>query len=481
MIKWFYHWDEWRKAYWGLIDKHSELFAFLHRMYVFQHLQELGRQDTRETLFRMREGILFSKIWRMLKHRFAGRNKEQASATADSQFEAVDVCAPVVDVLFYTFSNRDTCMGVGEKLFDKIRERCLNISTGFYQNELHPIIDSDQHHGSAVITLKVKPTIKGTVRFFQLLPFVYGFGLKSKSVSKFIFRHPLVTGINLLKITTTSACIEQMLNRVRPRVILSCNEQGGSDASILFALAKKKGIKTVQYMHAVPTKQFVPFICDEYWSWSELTTRMLVGPVEDSRVINMGSLEHESRELLSARSNIVSVEEKRVLFLAQMGMDEAWGIRSILDGMKMFREGLNYCQEPLKVRVREHPGAGDKEREMLLDSMGKIPFELSTKITPLAQDIEWATHIYTVCSNAIFAALLGGKPAYLIWNEELDGIYGRAFLPNENVVGNRAEFIESLNQITPASSVEATLQQSLGNPGAVDRAVDRIKELIATC
>lgn len=480
MIKWFYYWDEWRKAYWSLIDKHPEMFAFLHRMYLFQHVQAIGRRDSRDVSIRFNRAIFPSSVWRKLKQRITGSSRSGSSAIGTIESETVDV-QDQVDILFYTFANRATCLGVGEKLFDKIREQKLEITGAFYQNERDRILTGEQHHGNQVVTLKAKPSAKGVVRFIQLLPFVYLFGLKSKAVAKFIFLHPLMTLINLLKITTTSASMERMLDRLNPRIILSCNEQGGGDASILFALAKKYNIHTIQYMHAIPTKQFVPFICDEYWSWSEITTRMLLGDEQDSRAINLGSLEHENRASASIQCDVVPSEERRVLFLAQMGMDEAWDIRSNSAGMHTFCDGIRLFKGAVKVRVREHPVAGSKEREMLLASMEKIPFELTTKSTPLAQDVEWATHVYTICSNAIFAALLGGKPAYLFWNQELDGIYGRAFLPESNVLGSSTEFVDSLNSTATLDGTGSILEQVLGSTEAQDRAVNRIKHLITAC
>ena len=480
MIKWFYYWDEWRKAYWSLIDNYPELFAFLHRMYVFQHSDELGQLDKRDSLIRIKAADISSRIDNKLHRKVVDRNKSEPSVSNSSPAEPVGQYTQA-DVLFYTHSNRDTCLGVGEKLFDAIRDKQLDISCAFYQNDRHRILNSSQHRGIPVITLDVTPTLKGVVRFFRLLPIVYSHGLKSKVVAKFIFRHPLVALVNLLKISMTTACIEQMLESVNPKILLSCNEQGGADASIMFALAKKMGIHTIQYMHAVPTKQFVPFICDEYWSWSELTTRMLMGEMEDKRVINMGSLEHENRASVSVQCDLVPSEEHRVLFLAQMGMDEEWGIHANVEGMDKFCEGLRMYSGQVKLRVREHPYAGTKEREMLEKVMSDIPYEITTKESPLSKDVEWATHVYSICSNAIFAALLGGKPAYLIWNNELNEIYGRPFFPSSCIVGSASEFVETLNDPVEKDNSESIIQQVLGMPGAVDRAVSRIEQIAGVC
>ncbi len=454
----------------------------MHRMYVFQHLRELGEvkekkevsstSTTKVSTFSVKSKEALNRRWTTFTRR---RNAGGSDRSLGS-----DHVASRIDVLFYTFADRETCLGVGEKIFDRIHDRGMDITGAFYQNDRDKIIGTQQHRGCSVITLRARLSAKGFFRFIQLIPVVFLFGLKSKAVSSFVFRHPLMTLINLLKITTTSASMSKMLDRVKPRLILSCNEQGGGDASILFSLARKRGIKTIQYMHAVPTKQFVPFICDEYWSWSELTTRMLLDSEQDSRVRAIGSLEHDESEVCSNSSGEAQVG-RRILFLAQMGMDEVWGIHSVADGMHEFCEGLRLYSGIYKVRVREHPSAGIEERDMLHRSMENIPFELTTKATPLAEDIAWATHVYTVCSNAIFAALLGGKPSYLFWKEELDGIYGRAFLPDENVLENTAELIESLELDTTVDDTVNSLRKVVGNLGAIDRAVLRLQQLVTEC
>lgn len=480
MIERFYRWHEWRKAYWGLIDRYPELFAFLHRMYVFQHFYELGRFDRCQSFYRLD----LSKIWRpvllKIKRRWPSHKRSEPSA-ATYEGSPVSVSSRQIDILFYTYSNRDTCLGVGEKLFANIQASKRGITGAYYQNGRHKILDSDRHRGMPVITLSVIPTLKGLIRFFLLLPIVYGYGISSVSVFKFITRHPLVTAINLLKITTASACIGKLLDRAKPKVLIACNEQGGEDNSILFALARKKGIHAIQYMHAVPTKQFVPFICDEYWSWSELTTNMLIGNGKDGRILNIGSLEHENKETISNKQTTVNDSEWRVLFLSQIGMDEAWGIHAVGNAINLFRTCILGYKANMKVKVREHPGAGRQQREMLERAMTGISYEITTKEIPLAADVEWATHVYSVSSNAIFSGLLGGKPSFLFWNDELDEIYGRCFLPDECVINSLEDMKASLKKALSAGHAEDILQKVLGPPGALDRATRRTIDLVTLC
>jgi hypothetical protein len=233
-------------------------------------------------------------------------------------------------------------------------------------------------------------------------------------------------------------------------------------------------------MHAIPTKQFRPFICNEYWSWSETTTHMLLNGERDDRVINIGSLEHEHKAAVN-RNKQRPNGEKRVLFLSQVGLDEAWGVNAIRNGMKTFQEGLQRCRQNVAVRVREHPNADGIRRQKLLDLLDQIPYSLSDRSNRLADDIEWATHVYSVSSNAILAALLGRKPAYLFWNAELDEIYGRCFLPDECIIKNASDMAASLEKDHPAQCAETILQEVLGPPGALDRAAERLSALVTTC
>jgi len=480
MIKWFYYWGEWRRAYWGLIDQYPELFAFLHRMYVLQYQREPDSVGVSDAVFRDRTRAAAVGTSKKLKGQFASRGglagATHASTVSQNYNEAGDI-----DVLFDARVARDTCLGVGEKLFSKMKEKYPEINGAFYQNGRRRVLPSDQHAGCPVITLDLKLTTKAGFRFLRLLSVVYLHGFRSTAVVRMVFMHPLITWGNLLKITMMSVSAERMLDRIHPKIIISCNEQGGADASILFALAKKKGIYTIQYLHCPPTRQFVPFICDEYWSWSELTAQMLLGGTTDTRVINIGSLEHENRADVLAPGNRTEPEERRVLFLSQMGMDEAWGIRAVADGMKKFIEGVQRYSEAVRVRVREHPQAKAAEREMLENVMRGVPFEVTTKAVPLAQDIAWATHVYSISSTGILSALLDGKPAYLLWNSELDEVYGRCFLPDQNIVNSSKDFVESLNRFLPPDYAELILQQVLGSPGAMDRAVERVCRLVKAC
>lgn len=481
MIKWFYYWDEWRKAYWNSIDKYPELFAFLHRMYVFQHQRESGSVDANDAVFRA--GARTVPVWALkkLRDRSACRGRPtgatHTSAVSKNDDEAVDI-----DVLFDTRVARDTCLGVGEKLFAKMREKNPEIKGAFYQNGRRRVLPCGQHAGCPVITLDQKLTGRGILRFLRLLPVVYLHGFKSSAVVRMVFLHPLIIWVNLLKITTLSVAVERMLDRIRPKIIISCNEQGGADATVLFALARRKGILTIQYMHAAPTKQFVPFISNEFWSWSELTTDMLLGETTDPRVINLGSLEHENQARVSTPGRKAESEEPvRVLFLAQAGMDEAWGIHSVERGVQLLKAGIQKFEGEVELRVREHPSANAQRRSILKKLFSDIPYELTTKEIPLEEDIKWATHVYAVSSNAIFAGLLGGKPSYLLWNDELNEIYGRCFLPDENVVSNQHALLRSLKTFDCPIPPQESLSELLGPLGALDRAVDRIQQLVEAC
>ncbi len=446
-------------------------------MYVFQHQKELGGLNIDEALFKgglraiSRETIQKIKCFPSKKSVSGAQSGSPVPANSPSH----------VDVLFDARTARDTCLGVGEKLFAKMREKDPDIQGAFYQTGNRRVLPLSEHIGCKVITAHAKPTLSAMVRFLRLLPVAYWHGLKSADVARVLFLHPLVTTINLIKIVLMVDSIDRALEMSKPKVVISCNEQGGGDASILFALARKKGIHTVQYLHCPPTRQFVPFISDDFWGWSELTTRMLLGDAQDSRVISMGSLEHENRSEGSIQSDQPEPEERRVLFLAQMGMDEAWGIHAVVDGMKKFSEGIRLYPGAMKVRIREHPNAKQTERMMLEDAMAGISFEITAKSVLLTEDVAWATHVYAVSSNAIFAGLVGGRPSYLFWNDQLDEIYGRCFLPDECVVKSSAEFVESLDRSLLADHAEQILQDVLGPPGAMDRAVERIQQLVKIC
>jgi hypothetical protein len=477
----FILWQEWRKAYWKSMDRYPELFAFLHRMYVFHYNLENAVDKKDEVLFKVPGNERFRAL--LKKIRRIPEKSTHAHKLAANMGKALPSSSFIrSDILFYTHSHRDTCLGVGEKIFQKIRHQEIPLTGSYYQNIRHVILDEEVHEGIPVLTLNPRVSLRSLMRFSMIVPIVYLNGMKSLEVATFILKHPLITMVNLLKITITADCINTMLCQVAPKVIISPNEQGGADASIMFALARKVGIHTIQYLHCPPTKQFVPFISNEYWTWSPLTRDMMLGSDDDERVRVLGALEHEATEdCITGATPRQCDEEVRILYLAQMAMDDAWGIKAVSKGSRILREGIQLYPKQLKLRIREHPYADKRERAMLESQMNGMEYEITTKATPLTEDIEWATHVYSVSSTAIIAALIQGKPGFLFWNEELNSIYGQAFLPPGNIVSSGEELIDSLRRPRDMAAIQQVIHQVLGPPGAVDRAVSRIEQIIGAC
>lgn len=475
----FVLWHEWRKAYWKGAEKFPELFAFLHRTYVLQYEVESGQLSMGD--------VLFNPIVERIK---GGQGKKVSGKEAVLKApEGVNFKNELevnrfkqADLLFLAHSHRDTCLGVGEKLFKRIHQRKLTISGSYYQSIRQLILPESIHEGVPIATLSPQISIKGIFRFFVLVPVMYVLGMRSFVVARFIVFHPIITLTALLKITMLTECIRDMLFKIRPKVVLAPNEQGGGDISVVFAVARDMGIRTIQYLHGSPTRQFVPFICDEYWSWSELTTTMLLGVESDIRVKNIGCLEHQVRNRSKPRVAEYSQHgERRILFLSQVAMDEAWGIGAVAAGVNIFKKGILDFSDPIVLRIRAHPNSNEKQFEQIATLFSGITYELSTKEVPLMEDVKWATHVYSVSSNAIFAALLGGKPAYLFWNDELSEIYGRCFLLDENVISTKEEFLRSLESDECIEESAQTLTRVLGSSGSLDRAVDRIQQLLESC
>ncbi len=477
MIRRFVYWDEWRKAYWDKMDRYPELFALLHRMYVAQYYGVIQPPD------RKKKPGPFSHIMRVgsgVKRRLQRRMKRRVAAPSpvvSRDHEDALQSPSSIDVLFYAYARRDTCLGVGEKLFQGLAEVAPTTRLAYYQNATRPVIDRSVHQGAYVLTLQRGINWRGVTGFIRMLPVLLTGACKSGIVARYVLIHLPTFIAHALKICCTAEAQRRFLKQYRPRIIIACNEQGGSDNSILFAVARKMGIHTVQYLHCPPTRQFVPFICSEYWNWSPLTRSMLLGEQQDDRVLEIGCLEHDVSGAVAAESTSSS-EIERILFLSQAGMDEGWGIHAVEKGVELFRQGLGYCRKPYLLRIRIHPNEDAWRARVRENLFEGLSYEVSDKHTAIEQDVEWASRVYTVSSNGIFAAFRLNRPGFLLWSAELDEIYGRAFLPDRFLVRNAEEWMRSLECKITVAEASQVLDEVLGPPGSVKKAVNRISEIV---
>lgn len=170
----------------------------------------------------------------------------------------------------------------------------------------------------------------------------------------------------------------------------------------------------------------------------------------------------------------------KLFFIHQLLSDDVWKFQVFAKAVELVAE-IERVRKDVEIRIRKYSDCRQVHELKLMHVFEGLSVEITSQSTPLDEDMKWATNLYTVCSNAIFAVLLVGKPAHLIWNSELDEIYGRAFLPNGCIIGSPDAFFESLIDLVGNDNSESILQQVLGVPGAMDRALAHLNQLVAAC
>ena len=454
-------WGAWVDAFWRHIHRQAVWFPFLHEMY--------NRQMAPVGLLRTARNVA-----RRLR-------SSQVPDEAPAPQLAVD---PRCDVLFVALGDRANCLGVGKRLARIIDERDVPIRMAFFQPEEEIILDTEASRRYRVVTMRRRMRFSLLWRFPWMALRAYVIGVSNPIVRSFVLRHPVVTLFVLLKSMIRCDSCEVVLRETGARMVVAANEGGvSSGGAALFAVARRTGIRTVQYLHGMPNRMFVPFLADEFWMWSDLTIEMLRRQSADEasihRMLPIGSLEYDECYYPDAADRVTPVASsaRHVLIISQLGCDPAWGTEVF--GMLARRLAMALRDvEDLSVRVRLHPNELEQEIVRWQTILDGIPFEVSPRTRSLSDDVSWATHVYGNGSTAILAALKSGKPAYLVWDGALDEIHGSAPFPAEYVLTTEDQIRDSLRREWAEGESEAVLRSVIYPEGALDRAVDRMALLV---
>ena len=385
------------------------------------------------------------------------------------------------DVLFVAQSARENCFGVISRLIKQLQVDAPRIRSIVFQTQRNIVVPpGTERELPPVITYREKVRFPPVCRLLRLMGMIWAAGMKVPRVRKCIIRHPAEVLLHAIKIQIRFPQIEKLLAEAKVKMVIAPNEVT-AEASLLFPVARKLGIRTVQYLHGTPNLLFVPFISDEFWVWGEVTGEMLTGARPDERVIPIGSLEHGDRpEAGNSNTAAASSSGFRVLFLSQIKGDQGWQISAFGRAAERVARIVSAAANT-ELRVRLHPHEGDEERRRLEEIFRNTNWHLSSGATPLDEDIAWATHVYTASSTGILAGLAAGKPCYLLWDGELDEIHRRPFFPEDYVVRSDQQMRESLSRSWSASESQAILTSISGTPGSLQRAVQRIKQIAGSC
>ncbi len=385
------------------------------------------------------------------------------------------------DVLFVAQSPRDNCFGVISRLIKQLKVDAPRVRSVIFQTHRNVVVPPGEDKGLApVITYREKVCLPPLCRLLRLTGVIWFAGMKVPRVRNCIIRHPVVVMLHAIKILIRLPQIEKLLADMKIRLVVAPNEVT-AEASLLFPVARKLGIRTVQYLHGTPNRLFVPFISDEFWVWGDVTGEMLTGRRQDDRVIPIGALEHS--DFLEAEGEKVATKSSsgcRVLFLSQIKGDQGWQISAFGRAAERVARMVSSVDHA-ELRVRQHPHEGDEERCRLEEIFKNTNWHLSLGVTSLDEDISWATHIYTASSTGILAGLAAGKACYLLWDRELDEIHRRPFFPEDHVVRTDEQLRESLFRAWDASESQAILTRISGKPGAMQRAARRIERTAGKC
>ena len=385
------------------------------------------------------------------------------------------------DVLFVAQSARDNCFGVISRLIKQLQVDAPRIRSVIFQTQRNVVVPPGADKGPApVITYREKVCLPPMARLLRLTGVIWFAGMKVPRVRNCIIRHPVTVMLHAVKILIRFPQIEKLLADTKVKMVIAPNEVM-AEASLLFPVARKLGIRTVQYLHGTPNLLFVPFISDEFWVWGEVTGEMLTGARPDERVIPIGALEHgDSPEAGGGNTATESSSGLRVLFLSQIKGDQGWQISAFGRAAERVARIVS-AADSTELRVRQHPHEGDEEKRRLEEIFKDTHWQRSSGATSLDEDISWATHIYTASSTGILAGLAAGRACYLLWDQELDEIHRRPFFPEDYVVRTDEQLRESLYRTWDASESRAILTSISGKAGALQRAARRIEQASGKC
>ena len=445
-------WREWVRAYWDRMEEYPELFPLLCRMYFFDY--------------------------------YGGRNMEVAAhpepAAEPPPATGCSACGIEGDVLFVAQSARENCLGVIRRLIQQLQIEAPGIRSIIFQTRRNVVVPPAAENLPPVITYQERVCFPCIARLLRLMGVIWLEGMKVPRVRKCICRHPVEVMLHAVKILIRFPQIQKLLADAKVKMVVAPNEVT-AEASLLFPVARRMGIKTVQYLHGTPNRLFVPFISDEFWVWSEVAGQMLTGDRRDGRVVPIGSLEHSDCAVMRSDNTPAGISSgPRILFLSQIKGDQGWQISAFGRAAERVARIVSAAADT-ELRVRQHPHEGDEEHRRLEEIFKDTHWQRSSCATSLDKDIAWATHIYTASSTGILAGLAAGKPCYLLWDDELDDIHRRPFFPEDYVVRTDEQMRRSLSRAWSASESQSILTGISGTPGSLQRAVQRIKQIAGSC
>lgn len=448
-------WIDWTSTYWNQFSQFPELFPFVCKMYA------------NEFRLSVRKG----------KKKAPKKQQQIMQRTVSPQ---TGVTAKVVDdlsaahVLFVPQSVRPNYLGILERVATRLSEESPEVSKAFLQTKKNPVSQKTMMKGTPFIELSLKRVSISWVYFFRLYITVLKLGLPVPAIRKTLLAHPISVLTRLVKIAGLCSAYRSFLNKTKVKVLVTTNETLEISAH-LFPVAKSMGIKTVQILHGAPSCLFSPFISDEFFVWSQLTQDM-IGTPEEHRLKRIGSIEHDFPAEFNSDDE-TPVKEIKLLFLSQICGDRSWGISAFAAAAGLLAQFAK--QNPdIKVRVRRHPVSHAIDEAELHKLFNGTTAEIKDASDALEKDIEWASHIYSASSTAIFSGLCSAKPCYLVWNDELDEIHGAPFFPEEYVVTTTDQIKRSIGRSWNRHEAIDLFEQITQGKGATLRAVLRIKELI---
>lgn len=267
----------------------------------------------------------------------------------------------------------------------------------------------------------------------------------------------------------------RVLDELKPRVVVAASSQmlGGHS---LFTAAQERGIRTILLQHGVIQPFYTPLAADVMVTWGSSSNETLLAlGVESDRMVALGSPRHDAMGRLpqaAARQALrdqLHLEDKLILLFFSNGNDLLRNGTAPQHCARWLNQIAEQFKGTVHVVVRLHPNEDGRlyaNYPQLIVTRAEVPFETA---------MAGCDCVSSLCSTAMYEALLYGKPVWQLHAEGwpiLADNWSQGFAARiASDVDLAAAVARLLHREGPAPSATRPVEEAFANHGRAAGAV----------